>query len=172
TGRIHVFHLAVVWFYAPSNLGGTEGMQRQCICSHLRWFQSSYPWCDTVFVMLDQDLEGMCTMVIARILLFFSFTYDSKVYSCALVNWFQCTSNEPDPVTGLWQVKPEFDASGQCTLSIIHVDAIVCSTHLLPFFGWSSLPENFHFSLSLDVFRSYFVNKYVDNHCHSLLHNK
>ncbi|KAF8986642.1 hypothetical protein BDQ17DRAFT_1393636 [Cyathus striatus] len=150
------------------------GMQNERIRSHPRWGQDRYPWHDTVFVALDHDGEGMRSMIIAHVLLFFSFSFsfEDNNYSCTLVNWFQHISDSPDPVTGLWQVKPEYDAPGQLALAVIHVDSIIHSAHLLPVFRPDPLPENYHFSLALDVFWSYFVNKYVDHHSHSLLHNK
>ncbi|KAF8999699.1 hypothetical protein BDQ17DRAFT_1391507 [Cyathus striatus] len=171
-GQIYFYHSTVAIFHAPSDLGSAGGMQNECIHSHPRWGQDHYTCHDTVFVTLDHDGEGMHLMVIARVLLFFSFTFDNKSYSCALVNWFQHISNSPDPVTGLWQVKPEYNALGQLALAVIHVDSIIHSAHLLPVFGPDPLPENYHFSLALDVFWSYFVNKYIDHHSHSLLHNK
>ncbi|KAF9010818.1 hypothetical protein BDQ17DRAFT_1387964 [Cyathus striatus] len=152
--KVHVYHSALARFYAPSDQGG------------------KYPRRDTVFVKLDQERDGMCSMVVAHILLFFSFTHASTLYSCALVNWFPRVSNDPDPITSLWQVEPEFDSLQQRALAVIHVDSIVRGAHLLPAYGSDPLPEDFHFTLSLDVFHLYFVNKYIDHHSHSLLHNK
>ncbi|KAH9979673.1 hypothetical protein BJV74DRAFT_879404 [Russula compacta] len=48
-----------------------------------------------------------------------------------------------DEDTGLWVVEPEFEA---------------WAAHLLPVYGLSFIPEDFHFSDSLDAFRAYFVN--------------
>ncbi|KAF8988334.1 hypothetical protein BDQ17DRAFT_1257744 [Cyathus striatus] len=52
------------------------------------------------------------------------------------------------------------------------IDKFSHSAHLLPAYGSNFLPECLHFSLSLDVLHSYFINKYADHHMHSLLHNK
>ncbi|KAJ7744723.1 hypothetical protein B0H14DRAFT_2406828, partial [Mycena olivaceomarginata] len=40
---------------------------------------------------------------------------------------------------------------------------------VLPVYGTTALPENFHFSDSLDAFDRYFVNPYADHHMHEFL---
>jgi hypothetical protein len=69
----------------------------------------------------------------------------------------------------MWVVQPEYEGNGHCTLAIINLDCIAQATHLLPVYGSTFLPEDFHFSDALDVFRAYFVNPYVDHHSHEFL---
>jgi len=108
-------------------------------------------------------------MFIGRARLFFSFTSCGTYYPCALVQWF-APVGEPDEVTGMWVVKPEFEGiSRRRTLDIIHLDRVVRGAHLIPVFGPSFIPEELHFSNSLDVYRAYFVNNYIDHHCNELL---
>ncbi|KAH9177889.1 hypothetical protein EDB89DRAFT_1844150, partial [Lactarius sanguifluus] len=49
------------------------------------------------------------------------------------------------------------------------VDCIVRGAHLLPVFGSSFLPEEFHFSDSLHAFQAYFVSRYADHHMYEFL---
>ena len=126
--------------------------------------------CDTVFVSLDESQPGMHGMLIARVLLFFSFydPYLTKSLPCALVNWFVPDEDKPDEATGMWVVSPEREGNER-TLEVIHLDSIARGAHLLPVYGSGFLPEDFQYTVSLDAFRSYFVNSYIDHHTHEFL---
>ena len=109
-------------------------------------------------------------LLVARVLLFFSF-YDPKLCKeipCALVNWFVPASEHRDPGTGMWVLKPEILA-GKLPLEVIHLDTILRGAHLLPQYGSGFLPEDFYFTDSLDAFKGYFVNHFVDYHAHELI---
>ncbi|KAH9159540.1 hypothetical protein EDB89DRAFT_2117724 [Lactarius sanguifluus] len=112
-GTIKVHHSAIATFYAPSDLSGSGGLQREQIQSTPNFF--GHPHHDTVFVVIDSQ-PGMEGMEIGRILLFFSFEYRRKNFSCALINWFVHT-DERDPDTGMWIVKQELDCCGKPMLS-------------------------------------------------------
>ena len=108
SGKIHVFHLAVARFYAPSDLCGPCGMYHQRIQCNPSWFGN--PRHDTVFVVQDEDQPGMQGMLIARIHLLFSFTdcgADDETVQCALVSWFLPALDQCDPDTSMWTVEPE-----------------------------------------------------------------
>ncbi|KAH9008341.1 hypothetical protein EDB83DRAFT_2509114 [Lactarius deliciosus] len=111
---------------------------------------------------------GMEGMEIGRVLLFFSFEYRRKNFSCALINWFVHT-DERDPDTGMWIVKQELDRRGKPTLEVIHVDSIARAAHLLPIYGGSRVPEDFDYHTALDSYCTYFVNHYVDHHAHEFI---
>ncbi|KAI0245200.1 hypothetical protein BJV78DRAFT_1277494 [Lactifluus subvellereus] len=168
-GRILVFHSAVARFFAPSDLCGAGGMYQERIRSNPNW-RDEYARYDTVFVQTGSDVSGsMNGMVIGRVHLFFSFTSSGVRYPCALVEWF-VPEDGLDEDTGMWIVRPEFEGAGRHrTLAIVHIDCIIRAAHLLPAFGSSFVPEELHFSNSLDVYRSYFVNNNVDHHCHEFL---
>ncbi|KAJ7026200.1 hypothetical protein C8F04DRAFT_1298099 [Mycena alexandri] len=168
-GRIYVYHSAVARFYAPSDLCGAGGMYRERIRSNPNW-HGSYARRDTVFVDTDADRPGMLGLSIGRVFLFFSFNYLGVDRSCALVQWISPYDDHPDPDTGLWVVTPETHANGRKHFAIIDLRCIARAAHLLPVFGSSLLPEEFHFSHSLDAFRAFFVNKYVDHHAFEFLH--
>jgi hypothetical protein len=170
-----VFHSAFATFYAPSDLCGAGGMYRECIRSNMRW--KGKPRHDTVFVKISDDEGGVMNgMLIARVLLFFSFHVPilREVFPCALVNWFIPVSDQRDRVMGTWEVKLEMAGvrAMQPTLEVIHLDSIVRGAHLLPAYGRGFLPEDFDFRDALEAFQSYFVNNLIDYHAHELLQKK
>jgi hypothetical protein len=166
-GTLSVYHSAIARFYAPSDLCGAGGMYRERIRSNPDW-RGEYARYDTMFIEVDAELDGMLGMTIGRALLFFSFKFRGRKYSCALVHWLT-PLDQPDEDTGMWVVQPEFEGNGRRTLSIIHLDCVARAAHLLPVYGSSFLPEDFHFADSLDVFRAYFVNSYIDHHSNEFL---
>ena len=103
-------------------------------------------------------------LLVARVYLFFRFSYEGANYSCALVHWYT-TSDELDPSTGLWMVQPEFAHQGVRYMSVIHIDTIVRGAHLLPIFP-SDAPvyQDINYKNALDVYSSFYVNKHIDYH--------
>lgn len=167
-GKIYVHHSAVACYYAPSDLCGVGGMYRERIRANPSWYGEKARH-DTVFVVLDGDQPGMLGMVIARVFLFFSFSYRHKDFSCAFVQWFIRESDEPDEDTGMWIIHPESDHRGQPSFAVIDTDTIARGAHLLPIYGADRVPEDFDYSLALQSFKSFFVNEYVDHHSHEFL---
>ena len=144
------------------------GLHRERIRSNPHFF--GHPRFDTVFVVLDEDKPRMAGMVIARVLLFFSFNYRRHDYSCALVNWFVTTDEKPDKDTDMWTVQLEHDELGQRPIfQIIDINSIARGAHLLPVYGSSRVPEDFIHHDALDCFQSFFVNKFVDHHTFEFL---
>jgi hypothetical protein len=167
-GRIVVFHSAVARFFAPSDLSGAGGMYQERIRANPNWRDECARY-DTVFVQTGSDVGRMKGMVIGRARLLFSFTSSGTCYPCALVEWFT-PEDELDEDTGMWVVRPEFEGrSGRRTLAIVHLDCIARAAHLIPVFGTSLVPDELHFSNSLDVYQAYFVNNNIDHHCHEFL---
>ncbi|KAN0128104.1 hypothetical protein V8E53_014085 [Lactarius tabidus] len=165
-GVIKVHHSALATFYAPSDLSGSGGLRCERIRSTPNFF--GHPRRDTVFVVVDDSQPGMEGMEIGRILLFFSFEYRRKNFSCALINWF-VHSDRRDPDTGMWTVRQEVDRRGEPTLEVIYLDSIAWAAHLLPVYGQSRIPEDFDHHTALDSFNSFFVNHYVDHHAHEFI---
>ena len=172
TGKIWVYHSAVTRFYAPSDLCGPCGMYRQRIRCNPSWYGK--PRNDTVFVVQD-DQPGMKGMLVARVRLLFSFTdldYDVKnsgeTMQCALVSWFLPTSDQCDPDTGMWTIKPE-EMQGCQPVQVIPLKSIARGAHILPKYGVGILPDYITHTNALDEFQTYFVNPYIDHHCHEFL---
>jgi hypothetical protein len=109
-------------------------------------------------------MRGLC---VVRVKLFFSFTYNGTLYPCALVEWFQRIGRSPDPETSMWKVKPEYRGNNR-DISVLHLDTFLRAAHLLPVFGGSPLPVDFHYTYALDTFRSYYVSKYIDHLTHEM----
>ncbi|KAH9033491.1 hypothetical protein EDB85DRAFT_1864385 [Lactarius pseudohatsudake] len=111
-GKITVYPSAIATFQVPSDISGTGGMR----CEHIRavtsWRKGAGHY-DTVFVNADSAVEGMRGLYVARVRLFFSFSFEGVHYPCALVNWFSCKDDSPDDSTGMWIVEPHrhLDAS-------------------------------------------------------------
>ena len=124
---------------------------------------------DTIFVQTGSDVGGMKGMVIGRACLLISFMSSGMCYPCALVEWFT-PEDKPEEDTGMWVVWPEFEGVSGChTLAIVHLDCVARAAHLLLVFGLSFVPEELHFSNTLDVYHVCFVNNNIDHHCHEFL---
>ena len=166
-GRVSVFKSAVAMFYAPSDQSGIGGMIRQHIRATPSWRHGPARY-DCIFAQKDQDLEGMRGMHAAQVILFFLFNYSGTTYPCALVRWFVPVGEEPCPDTGMWIVEPDLDTNHKRITSVIHLDCIVRSAHLLAVCGEQFLPRHIHFSDTLSAFRAYYVNKYADHHSYEI----
>lgn len=173
-GRIFVYHSATARFYAPSDLCGAGGMRHELIRSNPVW-QGEYPRHDTMFVTTtDTEHSGFMGMCVGRVYLFFSFVHEGVYYRCALVHWFIPVGNSVHDETGQWVVKPEFMGTGhhrRANLAVVHVDCIARGAHLSPVYGSGFIPDDLHFSASLDAFRTYFVNNFADHHMHEFIPN-
>ena len=107
----------------------------------------------------------MSDLLVARVLLFFSFSFNGKPHECALIHWFSVFGNQPDPDNGMWIVTPD-NFGGSRNLSVIHIDSIFRAAHLLPIFNTTPLPRTFNYTKTLDSFHGFYVNKYIDYHAY------
>ena len=162
--KISVFHSAIAKFHAPSDPSGTHGMRHERIRSTPSW-RGREPRRDCAFVGKDERESGMRGMDIVRVILFFSFEYGGIYYPCALVERFKTVRS--DPVTGMWVVQPDIVRSRRHQ-SVLHLDTFYRGAHLIPVYGKEKLPVDFHYSDSLDAFRAFYVNKYIDHHANEI----
>ena len=168
-GKVYVYNSAQSVFYAPSDLSGIGGMRHERIRSVKSWYNGA-PRRDCVFIgNTDSDAPGFEGLLVARVFLFFSFKHNGITYPCALVHWFSTVGDSPDNETGMWMVEPDF-LRGKRVLEVIHLDSILCGAHLIGVSGSHFLPSDpvFNFSRSLDAFKTFYVNKYVDHHAHEI----
>ncbi|KAH9913279.1 hypothetical protein B0H21DRAFT_704034, partial [Amylocystis lapponica] len=163
-----VYRSASSTFYAPSELSGGGGMHREMIRSNPFW-RNEYARFDTVLISTDPSRAGMCGMAVVRVVSIFAFTYDDVYYPCALVEWFELESEQPDAVTGLYVVKPDI-TDGERVVTLIHLDSIVRAVHLIGVYRATLIPTDFHFSYTLDAFDAFYVNKYADYHSHECIY--
>lgn len=161
---VYVHPSASATFYAPSDLSGVGGMHRERIRAVPRWHKDGRPRYDCVLVETDPDLPGMRGLDVARVFAFLSFRFHGKRYPCALVHWFSRVGEEPDEQTGMWIVKPDVTHDGSTSMSIIHLDCISRGAHLIPVYGQDFIPTTLKIYHSLDLFHSFYVNKYADHH--------
>ncbi|KAG1753664.1 uncharacterized protein EDB91DRAFT_1234097 [Suillus paluster] len=162
-GKIQVFNSASSMFYAPSDRSGIGGMRREHIRACPVW-RNEAPRYDCMFVNTDAGVEGMGGMEVARIMCFFSFTFEGISYPCAVVRWFDKASDGPDEDTGMWIVQPSFDTDNSPFVGIIHVDSIYRAAHLVPIYGTQFIPRDLKHYDSYDAFQAFYVNKFADHH--------
>ncbi|KAJ6628177.1 hypothetical protein B0H10DRAFT_2160911 [Mycena sp. CBHHK59/15] len=163
---ISVYHSAVATFYTPSDPSGIRSMRREHIRSTPTWRKHG-PCQDCAFVVVDQKAQGFQAMSVVRIHLFFAFTHNGVDYPCVLVDWFKKVGRSPDPETGMWIVEPEMSGQSQLT-TVVHLDTLLRGAHLIPVYGSAHIPVGFRYIHSLDVFKSFHVNKYIDHHANEI----
>ncbi|KAF9780630.1 hypothetical protein BJ322DRAFT_1164944, partial [Thelephora terrestris] len=154
-------------FCAPSNISGIEGLYHETIRSTTRWQTSGItaPRRDCVLLVTGSDLAGVRGLNVARVHLLFSFALKDEVYQCALVHEFCKTFTEPDPDNSLWIFEPDYSPDDSRIMSVIHLDSIIRGAHLLPVFKDNTpIPREINFTNTLDVFKGFYLNKYIDYH--------
>ncbi|KAF8871136.1 hypothetical protein CPB84DRAFT_1754164 [Gymnopilus junonius] len=131
-GPLRLFNSVRAVYYAPSDLSGIGGMHEERIRAVRKWYNGP-PRYDCVFVGNTDaaDQPGFRGLNVARVRVFFSFQHKRVIYPCALVHWFSHVGNAPDPVTGMWKVKPDYDRRGNPILAVIAVDSIFRGAHLI-----------------------------------------
>ena len=68
----------------------------------------------------------------------------------------------------MWIVEPDQDEQGESVMSVIHLDCILRGAHLIGVAGTDMIPSKLKYSDSLNVFKLYYVNKYIDYHAHEI----
>jgi hypothetical protein len=162
TGKIRVYNSAVATFHAPSDPSGIGGMHREHIRAAQSWRNGPGRY-DCVFLNQDPDFSGIAGMSVVRVLLFFAFDLDGTTYPCAFVHWFKILGDKPDEDTGMWVTMPEVHENGLPVVSIIHLDCIICPAHLTPIFGTAFVPKTLKFYQTLDSFKTFYVNKFINH---------
>jgi hypothetical protein len=162
-GRISIFYSAISTFRAPSDISNINSIRREYIRSTPSWRNGAARY-DCVFLNTDPEKEGMCGLEVARVLAFFSFFFNQEEYQCALIHWFCRVNSEPDEHTGMWIVEPEFNTD-EPHIAIVHVDSIYRAAHLIPVFQTNSyISRSLTMHDTLDTFKQFYVNKFVDHH--------
>ena len=169
---ISVFHSAKAVFCAPSNPSGTGGLYRETIRCTPRWKTGhiTAPRRDCVILHTGSDAEGVRGLDVARVHLFFSFVLRGEEFECALVHEFCKSFTDPDPDNGLWVFEPDYNNDGYRVMSVVHLDSIVRAAHLLPVFKDNTpIPGELNFTHTLDAFKAFYLNKYIDYHAFETL---
>lgn len=119
---------------------------------------------DCVFVETNAGNDGMRGLDVARVRLFFSFTFRGTFYPCALVHWYSRVGNGADEDTGMWIVKAEKDPDGVPSAAVLHLDTIIRAAHLIGIYEKDFLASGLKPEQSLDIFPAFYVNKFIDHH--------
>ena len=69
---------------------------------------------------------------------------------------------------GMWVVKPDNNDDGSPAVGIIHLDSVLRAVHLMPVFGDQFIPIGLTPDRTLDIFQSFYINKYIDYHAFEL----
>ncbi|KAF8263218.1 hypothetical protein EI94DRAFT_1772998 [Lactarius quietus] len=111
-------------------------------------------------------LHGMHreTICATPLLAIFSFHWMYEYYPCALVRWFTHMGDEPDKVVNMWVVQPDSNPDGSPAVGVVHLDLVLHAVHLMPMFGDHMMPMDLTSDQSLDIFQSFYVNRYIDYH--------
>lgn len=132
---------------------------------------------DCVYLGKDHSAPGFRNLQVARVRLLFSYQPDKSyvhedtsgsAVPCALIEWFSQVGDEPDEDTGLWVVEPDLDEDGARDLAVVHIETVLRCAHLVPIFGKDPIPPHMRSADALDMFDTYYVNKYADHHAHEL----
>ena len=87
-----------------------------------------------------------------------------EYYPCALVHWFTHMGDNHDKVMNMWMVQLDRKPDGSPAVGVVHLDSVLCAVHLMPVFRDCMMPMDLTADQLLDVFRSFYVNEYIDYH--------
>lgn len=169
---ISVFHSAKAVFCAPSNLSGIGRLYREMIRCTPKWKTSGIiaPRRDCVLLHTGSGMAGSRGFIVARVHLFFSFALGEEVFECTLVHEFCRSFADPDPDNGMWVFEPDHDRDRYRIMSVVPLDSIVRAAHLLPLFkGDTPVPREINFTHTLDAFKAFYLNRYIDYHAFETL---
>ena len=166
-GDIHrsfaIFNSAVAIVHAPSDPSGIGGMRREFIRAMHSWRHGASHFDCMLYKGNTANPRGMHDLQVVQAHLFFWFGYKNQLYSCALVHWFKTLGDEPDDETGMWKIEPIFSADGKPLATVVAVRDLVRAVHILPIFDSSFTEKNLTFNQTLDKFKLFYINKFIDN---------
>ena len=172
TGKISLHSSASSVFFAPSDPCGIQGLRQEQIRSTWKW-RGGPPQQDTVLANTGKGGSTQLPMsgyVVARVLMFFSFTYAGNDFHVAFVWWYALSSNSEhrDEATGMWLVEHEY-RNGEPHLAVVRVDSIFRAVHLLPCFGDKPVGRDVAPDNSLDRYAMFYVNRFADHQSFEML---
>ena len=152
TGQFSVFNSAVATYYLPSDTLGQAGFFQEQI--HAMATQNpTIPRHDCVLIATDAMSSGFTSTQVAQICLLLLITHLGAAIPCALVDWFILEGNKPDPIMGLWVVKPKYTRNNRHFSSIIHFNSVLQGIHLLPVHKKRMVTQAHSHSWSLDTYQ-------------------
>ena len=166
--RISIFYSALAVYQSPSDISGISGLHREIIRATPSW-RKNQPRYDCVFAY-SESRNGRKQLDVARVMAFFTFIQDGKLFPCALVHEFRYSSRRPDKDTGFWIVEPKILDETQPCLTIISLDRILRAAHLIPVYKTRSfIPRSLTMEKTLDEFKRFYINRFIDYHAFSIV---
>ena len=68
----------------------------------------------------------------------------------------------------LFRSEPDLDRAGHEVQSVLHLDCMLRAAHLIGVPGDDRIPKDMRPWHSLDAFKKFYVNKYIDHHAHTI----
>lgn len=167
TGKVYTYPSAIARFHAPSDKSGLGGMLWERLRSVPRW-RGGAERRDCVFIAQDEDLPGFRGLLVGQVLGFIKLMHEGITYPAAVISWFEMIGTHPCQQTNMWKVRRDLGANGQRQLKIVHLDAIVRGAHLIGIAGSAYIPYELDYTNSLDAFKAFYVNKFIDYHAHEI----
>ncbi|THU83771.1 hypothetical protein K435DRAFT_688905 [Dendrothele bispora CBS 962.96] len=132
-----------------------------------------YSHFDTVLLKIKDQTTRNSNLRVGRVRVIFSLP-ESKLDALfgsqarppkhlAYVEWYTKFSAYPEASSGLYRVKPEVNTDGSPVASIVPLEMIKRSVHLLPKWGGSA-PAGWTFENVLDECSTFYVNIFKDEH--------
>jgi hypothetical protein len=167
TGKIFVYPSAIAVYRAPSDMSSSRGFRFERIRSVSSW-RGGPARRDCVFVEQDSSLPGFRGLFVGQIEAFLKLKHKSKYYSCAIMSTFSPIADSPCPDTGMWIVQRDLDENNERLFTAVHLDSIIRGAQLIGVAGDAYIPRDLQHTDSLNAFRKFYVNKYIDYHAHEI----
>ena len=169
-GNITTKASASISFFTPSDSTGISGHRKEQIRATVSF--QGFPRYDTVLVRTAVRANvqpGLHGLLVAHLVLLFNFPFESKDCPTAVVRWFTFDGESLDEDSGMCIIKPQNHPDGKPSFGLIPVEAIVRACHLIPVYGKVAVPPRVKFHNSLHLFKSYYLNKFIDHHSFEIL---
>ncbi|EMD31631.1 hypothetical protein CERSUDRAFT_78076 [Gelatoporia subvermispora B] len=156
--NVFVHHSAAATYFAPSNPSGTGGMHREHIRATPSWYRGPSQF-DCVYLKRDVSQPGLAGLDVAR-------GRDINAPSFIDTKWLTPRLTRR---RGMWIVKPDTGPGGRQNLGVVPIRSILRAAHLMPRFGRSAVSREVTAYNSLDAYKRFYVNRYIDHHAFEVI---
>lgn len=112
---------------------------------------------DCVFIAAHPWLPGIYRLDVVCVLVLFSFTFFGNESKCAVVHRYML-SEEPNNNTGMWISHPALNNGQQPDISVICLQMIYCTAHLIPVYGGHQISPDVQPNNCCNRFHAYYVS--------------
>ena len=167
---VWLFHSMTLQYNSTKDIEGNRGGKHKEIIRANPYYRGHGRF-DCALIETNPEEPGMSGLDMVQVMLLFSVRVGARKIPMALVQWFRKVSGSPDKDTGMWIVEREYDEDGFLHCSVVHLNSIFRSVHLVPVFGPDPVSTNINRHATLRVFTRFFVNTYSDYHIHETLYD-